>query len=351
MELELECTAESGNPFTTLDEWNCTELSSRGFEVTEDLESGFKTKSAWRKERKKGRDKFNDTPRPSSDFFQEEEFHLHFPASCELSNDDKRDWFEEYYEEFGGSAVLKRGANRLFIVCDKKEVFDHFVKTEYGGIKLESPGKEKKIIIKNFPLYDDPEIFLRNDSVKWVRRIMKYGVPTKDVLAGIVGNVPYEIVDFPGKSYSESFKVVQFSPEPIICFRCSKWGHFHNDCMGVFHCRYCAGNHDSRVCGDKIKRGIEVPRKCANCFGNHNASSILCNLRPGANLNSGSGPKISGNPPLSSGDFPPIRNKNLEAVKGTPINGQGYWSSRQIDHSTPSQDYGNKVKEIRNPWG
>lgn len=328
----------------------CRKETEVSLDDTEEDES-FKTKSAWRKERKKDRTSRTVSVGSSSESFSESDYHLHFPRNCNLSLRDKKDWYMAHFP-VGVGSTLVRGENRVFIACKKKEDYERFLKNEYGGIRLEGPKKPKetKIIIKNVPLYEDPDVFLETDYVLWARRVVKAGYPVKEVIAGITGPIPGQIEDCPGEHCAKKFYVIPYIPEPDLCYRCSKWGHFQYQCMGAFHCRYCAGSHDSRICGDKIKQGVQVPRKCANCLDNHNANSILCKLRPGYDPKSEKvKQKVNVTERIQNQKDVVVMNKKLVAVKGPSINVQSDWPARHhIDHSTPSQTYANASK---NPWG
>ncbi|XP_071078441.1 uncharacterized protein [Haliotis cracherodii] len=60
-----------------------------------------------------------------------------------------------------------------------------------------------------------------------------------------------------------------YVPNPLRCFKCQKFGHGAKFCRGkVVMCCRCSGAHDSSECTNNIK--------CANCNGEHLASSKTC---------------------------------------------------------------------------
>lgn len=261
----------------------------------------------------------------------EEPDHLHFPQGCELSNMEKKKWFSRVVREFGNKVVLKLGIKRLFIISYDKEITRQLTGKIIDGVQLVcATGRIKKILILNFPVYEDAEVFMKNENVKWVRRIKRYGEMTHKVLAGIVGNVPEMIEDNPGEEFSNSFRVQNYIPPPILCNKCSSWGHVFNNCKGSYRCRYCAGDHDSRICGDKIKNGESVPRKCVNCGLGHNANSARCLACP--SQASGSSQLSKRRPYINGEDFPQL---------GSSKGGNGNANKNSPDMGNPWVNIGN----------
>ena len=67
--------------------------------------------------------------------------------------------------------------------------------------------------------------------------------------------------------------------EPVStrCFKCQKDKHTQATCKSPTHiCAFCAGEHRSKICHDKLRNGIPVIFKCVNCGGDHPASSPKC---------------------------------------------------------------------------
>ncbi|XP_046565574.1 uncharacterized protein LOC124274277 [Haliotis rubra] len=59
-----------------------------------------------------------------------------------------------------------------------------------------------------------------------------------------------------------------YIPSPLRCFNCQKFGHGARTCNHVSICVRCSGAHESAECTNEIK--------CANCDGQHLASSKSC---------------------------------------------------------------------------
>ena len=59
------------------------------------------------------------------------------------------------------------------------------------------------------------------------------------------------------------------------CFRCQEFGHKANFCKQMIKCNFYAGSHNSRQCSSPVA----PPPKCANCAGDHPASSRDCLAR------------------------------------------------------------------------
>jgi hypothetical protein len=58
------------------------------------------------------------------------------------------------------------------------------------------------------------------------------------------------------------------------CFNCQKYGHIGTQCKATTACGYCAQEHNTRDCPSKTDR--ELPKKCANCRGSHEAWNREC---------------------------------------------------------------------------
>lgn len=58
-----------------------------------------------------------------------------------------------------------------------------------------------------------------------------------------------------------SFKVREFIPPPMRCFKCQRYGHVAANCNGKERCGKCGGNHQYGQCEEG------AVRKCCNCGG------------------------------------------------------------------------------------
>ena len=61
------------------------------------------------------------------------------------------------------------------------------------------------------------------------------------------------------------------------CFKCQHFGHLQSRCGANFRCRYYGEGHDSQKCPTHKLDGLNKPKpRCANCQGEHWASSHKC---------------------------------------------------------------------------
>ena len=71
--------------------------------------------------------------------------------------------------------------------------------------------------------------------------------------------------------YGQTYFVRKFNKDPLICYRCSKWGHGVISCSGSIHCGLCGGSHYLKEC-DKSN----ATPKCFHCKDEHITGSKLC---------------------------------------------------------------------------
>ena len=71
------------------------------------------------------------------------------------------------------------------------------------------------------------------------------------------------------------FEIEEYKPNirPLQCFKCKRFNHPISWCRYPQSCNYCGGNHSDKECIN-----IDTPSKhyCANCQGNHMATSKSC---------------------------------------------------------------------------
>lgn len=67
-----------------------------------------------------------------------------------------------------------------------------------------------------------------------------------------------------------------YNESPVLCYKCSRWGHMQHKCHHDYHCRFCGKRHDSKECLEKFKENVKIVPSCCNCGEAHNANSWLC---------------------------------------------------------------------------
>jgi len=72
----------------------------------------------------------------------------------------------------------------------------------------------------------------------------------------------------------EIHEIHDYTPQVVICFRCSKTGHIAKYCSRPPKCGFCGEKHESRNCG-KDNTNISL-RRCPNCQKNHVVSYGGC---------------------------------------------------------------------------
>ena len=141
--------------------------------------------------------------------------------------------------------------------------------------------KYTKVILFDYPTYLDAEDVLATDMFAWVKRReihMNGKTEPKPQLIGLFkGSDPPERIFIQCLGYK---KMAVYKEAPVLCLKCSRWGHMAFKCIYSHRCRYCGRGHDSQQCAEKIKNKEKIPRKCCNCGANHNANDWSCPKRP-----------------------------------------------------------------------
>jgi len=120
-------------------------------------------------------------------------------------------------------------------------------------------------------------------------------IPTDDILACLAGQGVQSVRRFRYKSKDSSemnrvqisisavtsadlpsevklgcmlFRVKQYIPRPLRCFKCNRYGHVAKHCRGRLRCSICSGEHKYSECS-------AAAPKCPNCGGSHSAHENL----------------------------------------------------------------------------
>ncbi|XP_063855997.1 mucin-2-like [Scylla paramamosain] len=115
------------------------------------------------------------------------------------------------------------------------------------------------------------------------------------VIALWQGELPSTLL-FPGM---RPCRVERYVGKPTFCGNWQKWGHRVWQCDGKTRCGFCAGNHDSKLCREKIDKP-----KCPNSYQEHCAWSFRFPLRPDSHLHTAKGQMTPAVP--SPSEFPPL---------------------------------------------
>ena len=209
---------------------------------------------------------------------------LYFPNDLEMDFNAKLQWTVKLYKQRQSfEALFKEGKYKPYITVKDEEAANFLTTTGFDGVIMEKPDDReqgKKVIIFNHPLVLDPQDLLIDDRFIWVKRrevkIQGNMQQKPQLIALMKGDIP-EKVFVPCLGYRN---IALYNEAPIMCYKCSKWGHMAYKCQSSYKCRYCSGNHDSKICGDKIKENECIVPRCCNCGESHNANSWSCKKRP-----------------------------------------------------------------------
>ena len=99
--------------------------------------------------------------------------------------------------------------------------------------------------------------------------------PTMSVKIRWEGKLPSKI----DIGHLGSYSVRPYTPDPIRCYRCQRYGHTTRTChQETSTCGICSGPHRTTVCQEKRRTEAVTPR-CSNCKGKHSTASKACPVR------------------------------------------------------------------------
>ena len=208
---------------------------------------------------------------------------LYFPKDCTMSHEEKQEWITDAFTD-GFAVRVMHGKTSPIILGMSTETVQQLTTNGFKGIVLHQPKvreKATKVIIKgvhpnsHIQWFSQKYLFLK--GVTW----HKWSRSKREVIAWCTGEIPNSLST---PFAVEPLKVEEYIPKPTLCGKCSRWNHKMTEYTRPPRCRYCAGEHFSTICFEKISSGNQVVPKCANCNGQHNASSIKCTYNPGRTL-------------------------------------------------------------------
>ena len=144
-------------------------------------------------------------------------------------------------------------------------------------IKVDPQVQTTKGVVMGFPLRLPPSLLLRHPQVESATRCQtsRTQEDTRQVLVTLRGPLPPSL---PLGNWG-TFYLRPFTPEPMLCFRCQRFGHHQAVCTRHQVCGMCSGQHETRVCLEKYRAKQEVVHKCPNCSGPHHAWNPICPVR------------------------------------------------------------------------
>jgi len=189
-------------------------------------------------------------------------------------------------------------------------------------------------VIYNVPLdipTDNILTCLAGQGVQSMRRFRYKSKNSSEMTESKSVFLQFTTADFPGevKLGYMLFRVKQYNPRPLRCFKCNRYGHVANHCRGKLRCSICSGEHKYSECS-------AAAPKCPNCGGSHSANEKICpryqreteilNLETVANLSYADACKelsTSRNPPAphlaSQSTFPTLPKSTVDRTLAKPF--------------------------------
>lgn len=143
-----------------------------------------------------------------------------------------------------------------------------------GKIKVHVPGMAANLrgVISNVPLemsMEDVKNEIQGGNVTEAKRLqMNKGGVKSDSLSVLL--VFEKIMPTEVQMGWIKYKVREYIPQPLRCFKCQRMGHTAQQCKWKQRCAKCGGEHDYGKCNKDAKL------KCCNCGGEHSAAYAGC---------------------------------------------------------------------------
>lgn len=181
-------------------------------------------------------------------------------------------------KEIGKIKYAKLMSNRRILIStlSKKQQEMVLKMSSLGGgkIKVHVPGMAAKLrgVISNVPLemsIEDVKKEIQGGKVIEAKRLQtnKSGVKldSLSILLVFEKTMPSEV-----QMGWINYKVREYIPQPLRCFKCQRMGHTAQQCKWKQRCAKCGGEHDYGKCKNDAKL------KCCNCGGEHSAAYAGC---------------------------------------------------------------------------
>lgn len=141
--------------------------------------------------------------------------------------------------------------------------------------KIDPQTTTRKLILQGFPLNFSMRAILAHAQVAEATRCNINGTPTKQVLITLRG----PILTYLNLKTWGTYSIRPYTPEPLRCYNCQKFGHHQSWCTQSPICGVCSGKRSSQQCIDKLKAKQTFIPKCANCYNKHHAWDKHCPTR------------------------------------------------------------------------
>ena len=194
---------------------------------------------------------------------------------------------KEICDVIGGGFSITQSRDSLRLICSRMEqkenvmriktILDHdvIITEPYNLTRAKTRNNVNRGII--FGVQDDitdeemtEELGLKAEMI--IKKIAGRQIRTAQMILHFDGDLP-PYVRFEWKRY----RVSQYIPEPVRCYKCQKFGHKAPSCHAKkAKCTICSGPHEVLQCPIKMTHREEQTAKCPNCKGSHPASYHGC---------------------------------------------------------------------------
>ncbi|XP_045116126.1 uncharacterized protein LOC123507382 [Portunus trituberculatus] len=152
--------------------------------------------------------------------------------------------------------------NTLHTIASDQEAF-------LDIMELSPDSQLTKGIVMGYPLRMPPFLLRHHPQVEEATRCVtpRDREETRQVLVSVRGPLPTQI-DLGNWGV---FYLRPYTPEPLRCYRCQRFGHHQANCSRPSVCGICSGLHETRQCLTRYKVKQVVTHKCPNCGQGHHA--------------------------------------------------------------------------------